>query len=210
MVEGRHELVPRLAADVHVTDRRVVRQSVERQVALQEPLVLLGLDARHDAIHVAQEGRVDPRRQRDQRCRQGARAEDQQAHDALHPGGTRLHRGRDDDVARPQRDMIPPLAVEVMAAVGAGTTRRVHALLPTWTPATRAIRGTAVNWDSNETEPPALSDVRRSTRAMVGTGGWDLDYAAVSVRPRAVLRSTSLPFLKTAPLRTRATRCGAS
>jgi len=33
--------------------------------------------------------------------------------------------------------------------------------------------------------------------------------ALSDARPRAVLRSTSLPFLKTAPLRTRATRCGA-
>jgi hypothetical protein len=35
-----------------------------------------------------------------------------------------------------------------------------------------------------------------------------LDYAA-SVRRRLVVRSTSLPFLKTAPARTRATRWGA-
>jgi hypothetical protein len=61
VVEGRHEHVSSVAADVYVPDRRVVRQSVERQVALQEPLVLLGLDGRHDAIHVALEGRVDPR-----------------------------------------------------------------------------------------------------------------------------------------------------
>jgi nucleoside phosphorylase len=44
--------------------------------------------------------------------------------------------------------------------------------------------------------------------AIVNTCGWVLDYAA-SVRRRLVVRSTSLPFLKTAPARTSATRCGA-
>ena len=118
VVPERHEDVARVTDHDDVAHLGVEGQRVERHVALDEAPVRLRFERRERGVEIVvlpvEPGR-DRRDGRPWRVRK-----DDLAQDVLHPGGSRLVGGRDDDVAGARPIAVPVAAVEDVAQIDAG------------------------------------------------------------------------------------------
>ena len=125
MLHGDRD-VPRVTTDDDVGGPGIERQPVERGVGLDEPPVVLRVVHRHDVVDRARL-HVEPRRELAERSRELRAVEDEQGAEHLGPRRAALGWRADHDVARPEPEAQPAVAVgDERAVAHAGDSRVVR------------------------------------------------------------------------------------
>ena len=98
--------ITRITTDGDVGDVRVVRETVERGMGLDEPAMGLHAEVGDHVVSFARQ-HVEPRGDEIQRLVEGRCLEHEQRADHLHPRRTALRRRADDDVVGPEFEAFP-------------------------------------------------------------------------------------------------------